>query len=165
MVGRDIRHNTYVTVIETETRSNDAAARGLEYGNVDGRVFQYELSRNRTGVIAADDLLVLNICTVGSCEADRTSASLQNVCDQAGRGRLSVCSGDGNYRNSRRRAAREEHVDYMFGDVSADTLARCEMHPKAGCRIYFDYPAAVFGQRFGDVRRDDVNAGHVEPDD
>src|SRR5688500_5026257 len=119
MVGGHVRHDADVAVIETETRSNNTAPRRFEYGDIDGRVFQHQLRRDGTGGIAADDLLVLDIRSVGRRKSERTSATFPNVGDQASRARFAVRACNGNYRDPRRRAAREEHIYNMLVDVSA----------------------------------------------
>ena len=74
MVGGDIHDNSYVAVIESKPRADDAAACRFEHGNIDGRVFQNKLSRNRSGIIALNDLLVPNISSVCSRKANRSPA-------------------------------------------------------------------------------------------
>jgi len=87
------------------------------------------------------------------------------VRDKPGRRRFTVRSGDGENRYAIRFARRKQHIDDVFGDVSADAFARREVHPKTGRGVDFDNSAAVFPERLGDIRRDDVNADDIQADD
>ena len=126
MVGGDIRHNADIAMVKAQTRTNNSAARRFENGDIDRRIFQNKLSGNGSGIIARDDLLILDISSVGRRKSDRSAAAFQDMRDQARRRRFAVRSGDRKDRDARRRSGREKHVDDMFGDVSADAFATAQ---------------------------------------
>ena len=73
MVGSYICNDTDIAMIETKTGPDYAAACRFENGNIDSRIFQHKLGRDRTGIVAGHDLLVANVRTVGGCKTNRSA--------------------------------------------------------------------------------------------
>ena len=69
-------------MIKSEAGTDYSAACSFENGDLNGRIFQNKLRRDRARIVALDDLLILNVRAVGCREANRQSAPLQNMCDQ-----------------------------------------------------------------------------------
>ena len=84
--------------------------------------------------------------------------------DHAGGRGLPIGAGDGDDRDARRRPLWKEHVDHRLGDVLRLALGRVGMHAEAGRGVDFDDGAAGLAHRLADVRRQEVNARHVQAD-
>ena len=85
--------------------------------------------------------------------------------DHPDRRRLPVRAGHRDDRDAGGRAGREERVDDGLGDVLRLALGRVGVHPEPGRGVDLDDPAARLADGRRDVRADEVDAGHVEPDD
>ena len=72
--------------------------------------------------------------------------------------------GDGDDRDARRRALREQQVDHGLGDVLRLALRRVRVHAESRRRVHLDDGAAALANRLRDVGRDEVDAGDVQPD-
>src|SRR5437764_828592 len=165
MISRDIEHDADVAIIESQTGADNSAASRFEHSDIDGRIFEDQLRGNGTRIVALNNLLILNIRSIGRRKTNCAAAAFQNMSDQSRGRRFAIGAGYRDYRNSCRRARRKEHIDHLLGNIAADAFARGEMHTKAGSGVYLDYSPAIFTKRFTNIWSDDIHTRYIEADD
>ncbi len=165
MVARHVQHDPHVVPPVAESLAEDAPARDLEDGHVDPRVLQDHLCRLRPrGVDALDEALV-DVDPIRRGHPDLAAQPSEDVGDHPGRGGLPVRAGHGDDRDPRRGALREQLIDHGLRDVLRLPLRRIRVHPEPRRGVHLDDRAAGLPHRKGDVRREEVDPGDVEPDD
>ena len=164
VVGRDVRDHRDVVAVVAQPLAQDAAAGHLHDREVDAGVLQHHPRRARAGRVGLHDQPLVDDDAVGRGHADLAPDALHDVRDHPRRRRLAVGAGDGDDRHPRRGARREEQVDDRLGDVLRLADGRVGVHPEAGRGVDLADRAAGLAHRRGDVGADEVDAGHVEPD-
>ena len=164
VVGLDVEHDGDVVALVAEALAQDAAAGDLEDREVDPRVLQHHPRRARPGRVGPDQQPLVDHHAVGRRHADLAAHALEDVADHPrGRG-LPVGAGDGDDRDPRRRARREEHVDDRLRDELRLADRRVGVHPEPRRRVDLADRAAGLAHRLGDVGADEVDARDVEAD-
>ena len=144
--------------------ADQAAARGLEHGGVDGRVVQDHLRRDRPGHVALHRQVAVDVDAVGAGQPDPVAGQLHDVADHARGGGLAVGAGDGADRDARLAAGREQHVDHRAGGVARRALAGRHVHAEARRGVDLADAAADVLVGLGDVGGEEVDAADVEAD-
>ena len=165
MVAGDVRHDRDVVAVVAQALTQDPAPGDLEDGGVDGRVLENHLGRLRARHVALLNQPAVDHDAVGRGHPDPFALQLEDVGDHPDGGRLPVRAGDGDDRDPRWAAGREQAVDHRPGDVLRLALGRVGVHPEARRGIDLDDRAARLADRGRDVGADEVDAGDVEPDD
>src|SRR6185369_8375316 len=96
---------------------------------------------------------------------DGAATVFENMGDQPGRGCFAVRSRDRKNRNTRWSCWWKQHVDHMLGYVAANALGWRKVHTETRRRVDLDDSAAGVGKPVRNIRRDDIYAGDIEPDD
>ena len=152
------------TCVHAHAGAQQAAARGLEHGDVDLRIGEHHLRGHRAGHVALHRALAVDVHAVGRRQTRRVAAHLRDVREHArGRG-LAVGAGNCGDRHARRRAGREQHVDHRGSDVTRRALARRDVHAESGRGVDLADAAADRAVALGDVRRQEIDAADVEAD-
>ena len=165
VVAGHVGHDRHVVAVVAQALAQDAAARDLEHGGVDGRVLEHHLGRLRPGHVALLDQPAVDDDAVGRGHPDPPAHQLEDVGDHPDRRRLAVRAGHGDDRDARRRPCREQRIDDRPGDVLRLALGRVGVHPEAGRGVDLDDRAAGLAHGPGDIGADEVDAGDVEADD
>ncbi len=164
MVGLHIQYAAHIDFSDAHAGAQQAAARGLQYGDIDLRVREHHACRHRARHIALHRALAVDVDPVRGGQPRRMAAHFGEVGEHARRGGFAVGAGDRRNRNARRGARREQHADHRSGDVAPLAFARCHMHAKAGCGVDFADAAADRAVAFRNVLRQKIDAAHVQAD-
>ena len=168
MVAGDVQQHADIALVEAEAPAHDAAARHLEHGVIDRRLLQHGLGRQRPGIVAAHDDVVVDLDRAGAGHADLAAGVAQQMRDQPRRGRLAVRARDRGDRDAPVAAVGEQHVDHRLADRARLAVRRRHVHAEAGAGIDLDHAGGLLverlRQRLGEqVDADDVEA-HQPPD-
>ena len=148
-----------------ETFTEDAAAGDFEDGKVDTRVLQHHAGRPWSAGIRLLHEPPIDVDAIRGRHPDVVAETPDDVGDHPGSCGFAVGAGHGDDRDPGRRSLRKHHVDHGLGDVLRIALCRMGVHPESRRGVDLDDRASGFADRLADVRRQKVDAGHVEPDD
>src|SRR5918995_2243767 len=165
VVAADIGDDGDVAAVEAETGANDATARRLQHGEVDGRVLQHHLRARGPGHIAGGDLRVVDIDAIGHRYPDVLPRGAHDVRDHAGGRGLAIGASNGDDRDAGRSSVRKEHVDHGASHAAGMPLSGMGVHAEAGTGVDLNDPTTGLAHGAGDVGGDHVHSGDVEPDD
>ena len=164
VVGAHVEHRADIHVAHRHAGAQQAAARGLQHGDIHHRVAEHDARSGGAGHVADHGALAIDVDTIGGGEADALARELVDVRQHARRGGLAVGAGDGRDGNRDRGACGEEHVDRLAGHVARAPVAWRHVHSEAGRRVDLADRAADLLVALRDVRGEEVHATDVEPD-
>src|SRR4029079_19218359 len=164
VIPRYVQHNGDVVPTIAESLSKDPAAGDLEHGEIDPGVLQDLLRRSWAACV---DLLrepVIDVDAVRRRHADLVTLPSHDVADHPDGRRLAVRAGHRDDRDPRRATRWEQEIDHGFRDVLRLAFRRVRVHPEPRRGVHLNDGAAGLAHRLVDVRREEVDAGYVEPD-
>ena len=162
VIGSNIGDHTDVAPIKTKTGTQNTAASCLQHRVVDRRVLQHHAGTGWTAHVAREDLLAIDVNTIGGREANRATTHLHDVSNHAGCGGFAVGTSDRHNRHTCVLTSREHHIHHGPAYVTWVPLGGIGVHTEAWASVHFHDGATVFAGGFGDVLGDEVNTSDIE---
>ena len=164
MIRSDVQNRAYIAEVIAKAGTDDAAARRLQDGDVDRRIAQHHIGRQRPRHVALDGHIAVDHHGVGRGLPHHVTRHFQDVRQHARAGGLAVRSGQGGDGNARLGARREQHVHDRPAHVARRALRRRDMHAQARPRIDLADAAAGLAVALGDIGGQEIHGADIEPD-
>ena len=147
MIGAHVQHYPDIDLVKAESGAKKSATRSLQDCDVNSRIREDDVCRERTGHVALEHHPVLEIRAIGRGEADDILAESEQVSDQPDGGGLSVRARHGDHWNRGLRSRRVEHIDDGGPDIPWRSLSWVSVHPDARTGVHLDDHSVVLAKR------------------
>ncbi len=148
VIGAHIQDDSDINLVESQAGAQESPARSLQYRDVDGRIRENDVRRERSGHVALEHEAILQVRAVSRGEAHDILAQPEQVRDQTNGGGFSIGTGYSNNRNRRFRPRWIQQVDNRRADIPRRSFGRMSVHPDARTGVHLDDDGVVLAKRY-----------------